>query len=427
MLALVVIMLILLVWALVAGRLARFSVTMPLAMLVAGVALTAGSDPVFVFDVDFASAEHVVEGILAILLFTDAVEVPGGMLGREPRLTLRLLLVALPLSLGLAWFFGWVLLGGVGIWVLLVLATVVMPVDLAPAAAFVRDKAVPERLRQLLNTESGLNDGLIAPIFLVALAAATAAEHDVSEKALDAVPSLALAVVIGGIIGALAARGLRVVQDAGWTQPSALRIGVLALPLLAYGGAVVAGANGFVAAFVAGVFFEPQARRLPPGALHLVEDVGELLSLALWFIFGAVVNRTVAGGSLTWQIVLYVLLALSVVVSLFGIVNTLVLTVFERTRELGMLRAIGLTRGQVKRMIRQESVITALIGAVIGIVLGLVLASLLAARLDEISFTVPAGQLVIFAVLSVVVGIFAAIWPARRAARLNPLEALQYE
>jgi putative ABC transport system permease protein len=125
--------------------------------------------------------------------------------------------------------------------------------------------------------------------------------------------------------------------------------------------------------------------------------------------------------------VLYVLLALSVLVSLFGIVNTLVLTVFERTRELGMLRAIGLTRGQVKKMIRQESVITALIGAVIGIALGLLLASLLAARLDEISFTIPVAQLVIFAVVSVVVGIFAAIWPARRAAKLNPLEALQYE
>jgi putative ABC transport system permease protein len=125
--------------------------------------------------------------------------------------------------------------------------------------------------------------------------------------------------------------------------------------------------------------------------------------------------------------VLYVLLALSVLVSLFGIVNTLVLTVFERTRELGMLRAIGLTRGQVKRMIRHESVMTALIGAVIGIIVGLVLAGLLAARLDEITFTVPTGQLVIFAVVSVVVGIFAAIWPARRAARLNPLEALQYE
>jgi putative ABC transport system permease protein len=125
--------------------------------------------------------------------------------------------------------------------------------------------------------------------------------------------------------------------------------------------------------------------------------------------------------------VLYVLLALSVLVSLFGIVNTLVLTVFERTRELGMLRAIGLTRRQVKRMIRHESVMTALIGAVIGILLGLGLALLLAARLDEISFAVPTSQLVIFAVVSVVVGIFAAIWPARRAARLNPLEALQYE
>ncbi len=125
--------------------------------------------------------------------------------------------------------------------------------------------------------------------------------------------------------------------------------------------------------------------------------------------------------------VLYVLLALSVLVSLFGIVNTLVLTVFERTRELGMLRAIGLTRRQVKRMIRHESVITALIGAVIGILLGLGLALLLAARLDEVSFAVPTGQLVIFAVVSVVVGIFAAIWPARRASRLNPLEALQYE
>jgi putative ABC transport system permease protein len=125
--------------------------------------------------------------------------------------------------------------------------------------------------------------------------------------------------------------------------------------------------------------------------------------------------------------ILYVLLALSVVVSLFGIVNTLVLTVFERTRELGMLRAIGLTRRQVRRMIRHESVITALIGAAIGIVLGLGLAVLLAARLEEISFAVPTGQLVIFAVVSVVVGIFAAIWPARRAAKLIPLEALQYE
>ena len=124
---------------------------------------------------------------------------------------------------------------------------------------------------------------------------------------------------------------------------------------------------------------------------------------------------------------LYVLLALSVVVSLFGIVNTLVLTVFERTRELGMLRAIGMTRRQVRRMIRHESVITALIGGALGIVLGIVLGALLVARVEFIDFSLPIVQIVVFALLTIVVGIIAAIFPARRAARLNPLEALQYE
>jgi sodium/hydrogen antiporter len=313
-LALVVIMLLLLAWALVAGRLARFSVTAPLALLVAGVILTAGPDPVFIFDVEFESGERVVEVILAILLFTDATEVPGGVLGREPRLTLRLLLVALPLSLGLAWLAGLVLFPGVGLWLLAVLATIVMPVDLAPAVAFVRDRRIPERLRQVLNAESGLNDGILAPVFLFCLAAATTVGGDARlDAAVDAVPSLVVAFLVGAAVGIVAARVLRISLSAGWTQPSALRLGVLTLPLLAYAGTVVLGGNGFIAAFVAGVFFEPEARRLPPDALHLAEDVGATFSLALWFIFGAIVNDVVARGAITWQIVVYVALALTVV------------------------------------------------------------------------------------------------------------------
>jgi putative ABC transport system permease protein len=126
---------------------------------------------------------------------------------------------------------------------------------------------------------------------------------------------------------------------------------------------------------------------------------------------------------------LYVLLALSVIVSIFGIVNTLVLTVFERTRELGMLRAVGMTRRQVRRMVRHESVITALIGAALGLPLGVFLAALITRALEQfdVQFVIPTGQLVVLAVVAIVVGVLAAILPARRAARLNVLEALQYE
>jgi len=128
-------------------------------------------------------------------------------------------------------------------------------------------------------------------------------------------------------------------------------------------------------------------------------------------------------------ILLYVLLLLSVIVSLFGIVNTLVLTVFERTREIGMLRAVGMTRRQTRSMIRHESIVTALIGGVLGMAVGVFLALLVTHALSSegIVFAVPWTSLVIFVVATILVGVLASIFPARRAARLNVLEALQYE
>ncbi len=125
----------------------------------------------------------------------------------------------------------------------------------------------------------------------------------------------------------------------------------------------------------------------------------------------------------------YVLLALSVIVSLFGMVNTLVLSVFERTRELGMLRAVGMTRRQVRQMVRHESVITALIGAAIGLPLGLGLAAAVTHLLAQygVTYQVPVGAIGVFVVVAVVAGLGAALLPARRASRLNVLKALQYE
>jgi len=126
---------------------------------------------------------------------------------------------------------------------------------------------------------------------------------------------------------------------------------------------------------------------------------------------------------------LYVLLAFSVIVSLFGMVNTLVLSVFERTRELGMLRTIGMTRRQARRMIRHESIITALIGAALGLPLGIFLAALVTQALSQydVGLSIPASELVLFTVVAILAGVAAAVVPARRAARLNVLDALHYE
>jgi NhaP-type Na+/H+ or K+/H+ antiporter len=312
MLALVVIMAILLAWALVAGRLARWSITAPLAMVVAGVALTAGSDPVFTIDLETSSFEHTVEVVLAILLFVDATETPGGIFGREPKLTARLLGVALPLTLLAALGVGFLLLPGTGFWMLAVLATVVVPTDFAPAAALIRDRRVPARLRDLLNVESGLNDGLIAPIFLFCLAAAKAQDssHIAVTALADAVPAVLVAIAVGTVVGFVGGKLLSRSWRRHWTQPTALRLGVAALPLLTYGLAIVLHGNGFVAAFVAGAFFALATRELPEDALNLTEDVGMLLSLVVWFIFGRAINQ-VAGG-ITWRVAWYAVLVVTV-------------------------------------------------------------------------------------------------------------------
>ena len=137
----------------------------------------------------------------------------------------------------------------------------------------------------------------------------------------------------------------------------------------------------------------------------------------------------VASSVNTILVIFYALLALSVMISLFGIVNTLVLSIFERTREIGMLRSVGTTRRQLRAMIRWEAVITSIIGGVLGVLLGIMFGWAVCKGLESegLSFVFPTVQIVIFLVLSIVAGIVAAILPARRAAKLDVLEALQYE
>ncbi len=196
-------------------------------------------------------------------------------------------------------------------WVLAVIATVVMPTDLAPVVSLIRDKRIPSRLRDLLNVESGFNDGFVAPLFLFAIAAARSAADD-STPDLDAlfgaVPAFLVAIAVGSAIGVGGGWLIGHAYARGWTEPTALRIAVLTLPLLAYLVGVGLKGNGFVAAFVAGLLFRTAAKKLPHDALHLVEDVGVLLGLLVWFLFGQLINQTLDDGT-DWAIVLFAVLA----------------------------------------------------------------------------------------------------------------------
>ncbi len=318
MAALILIMVIFFVWALVAGRLARWSITAPLAMVLAGTAFTAGESPFLVLELETSSAEHGVEVVLALLLFLDATEVPRTAWRRGARhVPGRLLAIALPLSLVFAWLFGMIFFSTENLWLLAVLAAVVVPTDMAPAAQILRDARVPRALRDTLNLESGINDGIVAPVFLWCLAGALASrgeggDQPIGQALLLALPVLAISVAVGIGIGLIGGKLLVLVFNAQWTEASALRLGVLALPFTSYAVAVLLDGNGFVAAFVAGVTFGSFAAKLPHDALHLTEDISTMMNLIVWFVFGQVITDSVEDAGV-WEAVPYALLALTVV------------------------------------------------------------------------------------------------------------------
>lgn len=129
--------------------------------------------------------------------------------------------------------------------------------------------------------------------------------------------------------------------------------------------------------------------------------------------------------------IMYGLLAMALIISVLGVVNTLAMSVYERTQEIGMLRAIGLDRGRVKNMIRLEAIVISLFGAVIGVALGTFIAwavgETIKASIPNYALVIPYDRIAIFMLLVSIVGALAAMWPARSAARLNMLTAIKTE
>ncbi|MEV0244967.1 cation:proton antiporter [Nocardia sp. NPDC050712] len=279
------------IWGLLAAKLDTWRVSPAVVIVAAGALVGATTSNSIDATLNTEVALHTAEIVLAILLFVDATEVRGGLLGRNPKQALRVLLIALPLSLAAAVGLGLWVLPGHGWAVLLVIACVVVPIDFAPATAILRDRRLPTRVRDILNVESGYNDGIISPVFIFALIlAGDLTQHQTPGQALaTAIPAALKAFGVGVLVGAALAWLLDNADRTGLTNAQAKRMILVAAPLLTYALATSVGGNGFVAAFLCGLAIHRLRR---PGEHHreleLIDDVGFLLTIVMWFAFGAV-------------------------------------------------------------------------------------------------------------------------------------------
>ncbi len=283
--------LILVAWSLLARRLERWRVTAPMFLVLAGIAVGISTQDVLAKSLNTDTAQHVAEIILAVLLFIDATDIRGGLFGSEPRAAMRVLFIAMPLSLALSVALGLWLLPSLGWAVLIAIACVVVPTDFAPAASILRDERVPERVRTTLNAEAGYNDGIVSPVFIFALAVAGDRSHAATpmEALGSAVPHAIKAILVGVAVGAALALLTNAAERRGDMTEQSRRLILVAAPMLAYGLSLAVGGNGFVSAFVCGIAFNNLRRsEAIHSEMELLDDIGFLLSAGMWFVFGAI-------------------------------------------------------------------------------------------------------------------------------------------
>ena len=252
---------------------------------------------------------------LALVLFTDASNSDLGVLKKNIRIPQRLLLVGLPLTIVFGFGVGVVLFGGLTLFEIAILATMLAPTDAALGKAVVSDERVPADMRQGLNVESGLNDGICVPILFVFLGLAVAASGHGGEEVsplMLVVEEIGVGASVGIGLTLLAAWALRQAAGRGWISETWRQLPVPALAVVCFALAQALGGSGFIAAFVGGLLFGAIAKEHKPKYLLAAEGTGDTLSLITWVVFGAVA----VGQSLdafSWQVVLYAILSLTVV------------------------------------------------------------------------------------------------------------------
>lgn len=305
-------------WSLCARRLELRQVGAPLVLVLAGVGVGFFVSDELNATLNTEVAQRMAEVILAILLFVDATDVRGGLLGRDPRSAVRVLFVAMPLALAAGLGLGLWLLPGLSWAVVLIIACVVVPVDFAPAASALRDPRIPERVRDALNVEAGYNDGIVSPLFIFALA--LAGDHSHADTPLDALasafPQAVKAIIVGLVIGAIVAWASNAAERRDLMTAQSKRVILVAVPLLAYTASIAIHGNGFVSAFVCGIAYVALRKTVETGALRadleLLDDISFLLTAIMWFVFGAAAVLALSGG-VPVGLAVFCLLALTVV------------------------------------------------------------------------------------------------------------------
>jgi NhaP-type Na+/H+ or K+/H+ antiporter len=265
-------------------------------------------------DVDAGSLRTLAELTLALVLFTDAANADLSVLKASAKLPVRLLLIGLPLTIALGMGAGAVVFSGLTVLELGVLATMLAPTDAALGKAVVTNPSVPAKIRESLNVESGLNDGICVPVLFIFLAVIA------NQSSEDGTAGLALRLVgeeigIGGVVGVvlavLAALILKFCVRRDWVAEFWLPIPILALALACFGTAQALGGSGFIASFLGGLIFGGFAKKDKEEVLRSAETAGGIFSLLTWVVFGvAVVGHSIH--HVDWRVVLYAVLSLTV-------------------------------------------------------------------------------------------------------------------
>jgi sodium/hydrogen antiporter len=300
-------------FGLVSRRLEGTIITAPLLFVVAGVVLSPAGFGV----AEFALDEHTVlllgEIALAVVLFTDAAQTNLRALRQNEALPLRLLGIGMPLTIALGAGAAALLLTDLTFWEAAIVGTVLAPTDAALGQAVVSNPRVPARLRQALNVEAGLNDGLSVPFLALFLTLAEAEEEHLSASVWIrfTLEQIGWGVLVGVGIGVVGGWLVSQALGRGWITDSFQRLSLLALAIIAWALADAIGGNGFIAAFVGGLVIGPTVERVGERLIRFTEAEGQLLNLSVFFIFGVLAAGLAR--SLSWTIVLYALLSLTVI------------------------------------------------------------------------------------------------------------------